>query len=83
MTNVELQAYNAITQLPKLLSKDEPSYKVRLHHQFVGQAIQGIMSNDNLLQVLCNGEKNQSIAEIITKNAKQVADLMIEKLDYK
>lgn len=63
-----------------IIPKDEPDYWDKLHHQYAGMAMQGILSNNDLLAALCNGNKEVSISKMVSDNADIIATTLINKL---
>ena len=57
-----------------------PDYWDKLLHQYAGMAMQGILSNNELLTALCNGNKDVPISEIVANNANFLATALVEKL---
>jgi hypothetical protein len=59
---------------------DESDYWEKLKHQYAGMAMQGILSNNDLLTALCNGNKEVPISKIVLNNADIIATALVNKL---
>ena len=63
----------------KSLPKDEPDYWDKLKHQYAGMAMQGILSNNDLLTALCDGNKEVPISKIVLDNADIIATALVNR----
>ena len=75
MTGVEYSAMNAICDIAKI-KKNDPNYWTRLEHQYVGMAMQGLMSH--IKQV--TPTKDHSYCDEIVDFSIAVAHALVEKL---
>ncbi len=57
----------------------EPDYWEKLKHQYAGMAMQGILSNNNLLNFLCEGNK-KPLSKIVLDNADIIATALVNRL---
>lgn len=57
----------------------EPDYWDKLKHQYAGMAMQGILSNNNLLTALCNGNKEVLICKKVSDNADIIATALVNR----
>lgn len=64
----------------KSFPKDEPDYWEKLKHQYAGMAMQAILSNNNLLTALCNGNKEVLICKKVSDNANIIATALVDRL---
>lgn len=67
----------------KSLPKDEPDYWEKLKHQYAGMAMQGILSNNELLDNILRGvyppDKPQHLANVINNYATALVDRLKEE----
>lgn len=75
MTVLEQRAYEAII---KMAHKDEPDYWTRLEHTYVGMAMQGILSNYDLLKFLC--KDGETIKETVINSTIILSHALVEKM---
>lgn len=59
---------------------DEPDYWEKLKHQYAGMAMQGILSNNNLLTALCDRNKEVPISKMVLDNADIIATALVNRL---
>lgn len=59
---------------------NEPDYWEKLKHQYAGMAMQGILSNNDLLTTLCDGNKEVPISKIVLNNADIIATALVNRL---
>ena len=59
---------------------DEPDYWEKLKHQYAGMAMQGILSNNDLLNFLCNGKDGMLISDVVINNANAIATVLVNRL---
>lgn len=79
MTVLEQRAYEAIASMAK---KDEPDYWEKLKHQAAISAMQGIVSNDQIMIEL-GDVKDISIECVIAETSNRIATALVEKLKEK
>ena len=58
----------------------EPDYWEKLKHQYAGMAMQGILSNNNLLTALCDRNKEVPISKMVLDNADIIATALVNRL---
>ena len=73
MTVLEERAYNAII---KMAHRNEPDYWERLKHQYVGMAMQGLMS----ILPHVGGLEGRSQSDEVTEMSISIATKLIERL---
>lgn len=63
----------------KSFPKDEPDYWEKLKHQYAGMAMQGILSNTNLMNIL-GTQKGRELDEMVADLSLKHAKALVEKL---
>lgn len=64
----------------ELIDDYEPDYWEKLKHQYAGMAMQGILSNNDLLNFLCNGKDGMLISDVVINNANAIATVLVNRL---
>jgi hypothetical protein len=64
----------------ELIGDYEPDYWEKLKHQYAGMSMQGILSNNDLLTALCDGNKEVPISKIVLNNADIIATALVNRL---
>ena len=59
--------------------KDEPDYWEKLKHKYAGMAMQGILSNTNLMNIL-GTQKGRELDEMVADLSLKHAKALVEKL---
>lgn len=59
--------------------QDALAYWEKLKHQYAGMAMQGILSNNNLLTALCDGNKEVPISKIVLNSADIIATALVNR----
>ena len=80
LSDLEYDVYGNDYLRTELEITDEPDYWKKLKHQYAGMAMQGILSNNDLLNFLCNRKDGMLISDVVINNANAIATVLVNRL---